>query len=400
MPIDRLSGDFAAAAWDDLLTRASPAILPFLDFTWRQGVGAPQLPAAVERVLTDARRRAAVSELGRRPALNAMLGGLAAQSIDAVLLKGAALAVSVYPEPCLRPMADIDVWVREHQVDEAVACLLRAGFEIAPGSMPDGRLSASGSQRRLRHAGSRVRIELHGGVHSLQQLSPETLERIWQGAETIAIAGRPARILCPGDALVHACLHLGSTNRFADGQLPLLDVALISVTRGSRIDWLRLARSARAEKIAVYLTVALTLARDLFGASVPDEYFAAVGDMPGLRQIEDLARQQVWQLSPALPPGLERAFREPTPRARFNAMVARVLGARSPEARDGGLGAARTSGRESLVRDLTVKLPRYVRAWASGALGANELRRRARLAVQRGRIGELAERAEAKLDRE
>src|SRR5580658_9006681 len=47
-----------------------------------------------------------------------------AAGVDALLVKGAALALTVYPEPAARPMTDIDLLVREGGKDRIVGVLL------------------------------------------------------------------------------------------------------------------------------------------------------------------------------------------------------------------------------------------------------------------------------------
>jgi hypothetical protein len=316
-----------------------------------------------------------------------------------VLLKGAALAHSVYPEPHLRPMADIDVWVPSAELLRAVRCLLDHGFEIPEGGLADGRLSPTLSQHRLRAVGVGVRVELHGMVHSLECLSPDRAERFRRRAEPLRIGDANTQMLCPEDALVHTCLHLAMTNRFANSQLPLFDVFLLTDKRSTQIDWTGIARAARTDACAVYVTLALRLARTVWGARVPDEYFEAIGHIEDLDELEHLALEQVWEPNPDLPPVLERLLRLPTSPARLSAIIHRMFVQPWQPPVDGqrrGWNMARGAA-EHWMNDLTVKVPRYFRAWASGALSRRELNRRAALAKRRGRIGALVRRSEAQL---
>jgi len=76
-----------------------------------------------------------------------------AAGIDVLVLKGAALAHLVYPQPVLRPMRDIDILVRAEDVYRAYARLPEIGFT------PPRRRRAGVSC--LYAAGRRVRCTAH-----------------------------------------------------------------------------------------------------------------------------------------------------------------------------------------------------------------------------------------------
>jgi hypothetical protein len=340
-----------------------------------------------------------VNELRQRSVVKRALACLASQHIDAVLLKGAALAATAYPQPHLRPMSDIDVWVPVERLPEAVRCLLDAGFE-APAGSADGRLSPMLSQHRLRDPASSVRVELHGEIHSLECLSPERVQSFWRRSEPLVVGDVATRMLHPEDALMHTCLHL-VTNGFAGGQLGLFDARMIIEKWPGRIDWMALAETARREGSVVSLTLSLTVARRVWMAAVPDLYFSSVGDIEALDELEELAVEQVWETDLAVPPALERALREPNRSAGLAVLAHRLVvepwQSRPDERRRAWSIAAGAAQR--WLDDLTIKLPRYVRAWRTGALSGADFQRRARLAARRGRIGTLVSQAETDLRR-
>jgi len=53
---------------------------------------------------------------------------LVARKIEYLLLKGAALAQTIYPDPALRPMCDIDLLVKSDQASQAQDVLINSGF--------------------------------------------------------------------------------------------------------------------------------------------------------------------------------------------------------------------------------------------------------------------------------
>jgi hypothetical protein len=392
--IDAITG----AGWNDVLHAVSPALYPYLDFTLRRARLIDAIPEHARALLAAARRASIATSLQRRSVIRSALSSLGASGIPTILLKGAAVAHTAYPEPHLRPMTDVDLWVRDAHLTSAVRCLLQNGFVVPPGVLADGIVSPLLDQRRLRAEPAGILVELHGSVRSLAGLSDERLERCWNNAVPVSIGEIHSRALCPADMLLHTCLHMARTDRFASSQLSLLDVHLIARHCADRVDWVALARDARTEGVAAYLTVALVVARTVWGARVPDEYFAAVGDVKALGEMESLALEQVWEKNRGLPSVLENVLRQPAAAARLGAVARRIF-LQPWQLPAGQKRHPWTAARWVIHRmkiDLAVKLPRYVRA-ARGGFASYDLRRRAALAARRGRIGILANEAESQL---
>src|ERR1700675_4628128 len=105
----------ARAAWQALrprvdlarLDRASLRLLPLLDANLRRhGIHDPLGDALVLAREQAAARNRTLFHGGRR-----LLATLADAGIDTLMLKGGALAATVYGDPALRPMSDLDVLV-------------------------------------------------------------------------------------------------------------------------------------------------------------------------------------------------------------------------------------------------------------------------------------------------
>ena len=376
------AGHLSDAGWSDLLHDVPPSLHPMLGHNLQAAGAAKSVPEQVRAMLARARDAALVSDLQRRSVLRQVLAALGANAIDIVVLKGAALANTVYPHSYLRPMTDLDLWLPDRQLDDAVEILLKSGLAIVKGALPDGTLTHAIDQRRLIDERSHVLVELHGAVHSLDCLSSSRIERLRAASVPLAAHGIEMQILSPADAVLHTCLHLARINRFANSQLSLLDLRLIVNRWGSRIDWAQLAIDARREHVAVYLSLALAVAAEVWGCHIPAEYQKTVGPIPHLPEMQALAREQLQEQQAQLPSALESAFRHPTRRARLAAIIGRVFSPRT------------------VLTDVTVKLPGYARAWVRGELAGRELRRRAGLAERRGRIGALAQEAEAQINAE
>lgn len=85
-------------------------------------------PALAVRLQGDYYRAAAENEL-LLSLLTEVLPALTAANIPVVVLKGAALASSVYADPALRPMSDVDLWVRAADMPHAAGVMGQLGFQ-------------------------------------------------------------------------------------------------------------------------------------------------------------------------------------------------------------------------------------------------------------------------------
>ncbi|MEN8261380.1 MAG: nucleotidyltransferase family protein, partial [Pseudomonadota bacterium] len=92
-------------------------------------------PGRLPNEFRERLRRSAIEsealELQRRPALAELLDALANRQIPALLMKGAALAYTLYPSPGLRPRSDTDILIPESAAAPARARLETLGFNLS-----------------------------------------------------------------------------------------------------------------------------------------------------------------------------------------------------------------------------------------------------------------------------
>lgn len=81
--------------------------------------------------------------------------------IQALLLKGLALAYQYYPEPALRPVSDIDLLLKQSDVLPAMDLLAGAGFRVDSPRMPLELIPKELTADSPLRAGIRVHVELH-----------------------------------------------------------------------------------------------------------------------------------------------------------------------------------------------------------------------------------------------
>ena len=380
------------ADWDMLAAEAGPGLLPWVaDRVAALGIDAT-LPDEVRARLAGARRAAAMAALLRRRTLGTALDALGSAGIEAVVLKGAALAWQVYPDPALRPMQDMDLWLPASPVDPAADALRTAGFRF-PGRTFAGRQGPTEEDPEsdvvLEWPGTPMLVELHSRLASLARLPIERLEFVrWRLAET-SLGGIKAQVLHPDDQLLHVALHLGLRHRFAGGLQGLLDLRLL-VEHYRDWDWPALAADHQVSGVAPWMYLALRLAHDLVGAPVADDYFTSQPEPTALAEMTRLAQAQLWGGPPALPAAIEQMGRETSGSGRSTWLRQR-LGAyfRRPEGA-GWWESTREVGRR-ISFDLRVKVPRYLARWRRGDLRGSGLEEQLALSEGRRRLAELAD---------
>ena len=210
-----------------------------------QAIG-EELPTEVSRVLSGltvrARRQAAI----RNAALVEIVALLESAGVETLVLKGAALANLVYPEPSLRTMSDLDLLVAPGNARRAEQILSGAGFTaLHPEITPDEHFHLPGLTRSFQDMS--ITVELH---HALGLVDPVTRERLGhQSFDRLAATAQPfpvgestMRTLGPEDLLRHVLRHgFCGTLRVPSFRLSqIADVVSIVEAWGERMDWDRL----------------------------------------------------------------------------------------------------------------------------------------------------------------
>lgn len=195
---------------------------------------------------------------------------LAAAAIPALWLKGIALARTVYPQPALRPMIDLDVLVPYNQRQEALAILLSQGYQRMVDEGPFFAGSAPLQEKLthhypLQHAGPpHITLELH--YRFLRSwLAPEQLDWFWERAQR---QDSGLVIPAPEAHLLYLCAH--AILQHGESQIGLLHFFdLHSLVTQAALDWESVLSKAVALGWTYAVERALTLAAGYFATPVP-----------------------------------------------------------------------------------------------------------------------------------
>ncbi len=194
--------------------------------------------------------------------------------VDALLLKGAALAYTHYPEPHLRPYADVDLLIRRDDLERAAAMLAEIGYtrdveadaELWTGQRHYLKTSTAGP----------VMVDLHWRVaNPLAFADALAFDEVWPRAVAVPALGPHARTLSPADSLLLACLHRVAHHHDRVELLWLWDIHLL-VSRMSDDELALFASGAIRAKLGVVCARGLTLARECFATAVPVDVLSAL----------------------------------------------------------------------------------------------------------------------------
>ena len=204
--------------------------------------------------------------------LGKVLGLLRAVGIPVIVLKGAHLAERVYGNIALRPMSDVDVLVHKDDVMRADTALL--GMGCAP-TERRRRIGTTNCHFTYRLPHGELPVEVHWDVlPSLYRFSID-MDGLWDRSSPALVAGVEVSVLCPEDLLLYLCVH-ASKHQLAIGLKPLNDIVETIRCFGSGIDWSQVQARSQQWGVAKCVYLTFRLARELSGASVPDDLMKAI----------------------------------------------------------------------------------------------------------------------------
>lgn len=218
-----------------------------------------------------------------------------------LLLKGAALAFQIYPDPGCRPMSDVDILVPASCARALWEQLERSGWRAL--HWRPRRLRASFF--RFRHgmdfessAGGHIDLHWHALYLCCHAMADEVF---WRNAQPLEFVGVPVQTCDATAHLLGICVHgivwspVPPIRWVAD--------ALLLLRRFPSLDWERLIATSWSLDLVPYVHRALAFLRLSFGAPVPAEVMqrlegaavSAAAAAEFARESDPLAARTAWQ---------------------------------------------------------------------------------------------------------
>ena len=196
-----------------------------------------------------------------------VLHELAAAGVEAMPLKGAVLAETVYPHPATRTFTDLDLLVRPGMLEPADAVLRRLGWRRTEGDHP-WAFDVAYDGETTYEASGRATIDVHWRLLNAARYpwNRGATGDAWRRATPVTVAGRRCFTLAPADLFVYLAAHL-AVQHAGVGLRWHLDLARL-MDRGA-VDWDEVVHRAHEWRMARATAFALACTQATTGVPVP-----------------------------------------------------------------------------------------------------------------------------------
>jgi hypothetical protein len=272
--------------WPALVARAEQHSVLVLIAEWLKNQQ-PEAPDEIRETLLEWQRRQTVFALGLTAEMFHLLEQFAGLDIATLVTKGPALSVRCYGDPGIRQYGDIDLIVRDADMQRVTEAMIARGY--AP-KVPLSAIKASKfpGEYAFRKPATDLLVEFHTERTFRYHPRRLSIERLFARCSFVMIDGRAVPALSIEDELVLICIH--GAKHFWERLMWIADVAAL-ISRNA-VDWVRAGAAAHevgAEKI---LRLGLRLAMDVAGAALPEQVAAQVrADSSATRLAAQIAKR-------------------------------------------------------------------------------------------------------------
>jgi hypothetical protein len=228
-------------------------------------------PDSLSRAMVTSLRTGVAREALRVTSVQQIAGqvlqALSTSGCPFLLLRGLALAETVYPDPLTRHCHDLDLLVSADAQDAIIGILHASGF----GSAPDDPSRAPGPVRRVHPSG--FPVELHTALFPESYYALPAGD-VWDRATTQMVLGVSVLTLTPEDHLVMV-LGLASCTAQRRSLRWVTDSWFILAGK-TQFDWDRFVTIARDARLCLPLSVLMPYLSDQLGAQIPDMAMDAI----------------------------------------------------------------------------------------------------------------------------
>ena len=292
-------GAFSKQEWDAYIKRAqAEGVAPMVHKKLKEHGLLPGLPGSIRDVLAQAYYRSLAFNQVLLIELERVLTLLELVQVKVIVLKGAALAVTVYPEIGLRPMRDLDLLVKRSDIRKASELVKSLDYFAESTERIPGIGNLSNHHISFRNQGNKnLLFELHWGLIAgdADWRSP-SVGWFFEQVETSSSKAIPFSIttLNPSAHLIYLSAHLLLQHGEAQARLCwLYDIHLLICQRGSEINWGKLFEDAARFHWGPAVGAALEKVHLLFGTPLPDDIDIQASKYQDQRTLDLLHRKSV-----------------------------------------------------------------------------------------------------------
>ena len=258
--------------WQDLVTLATQQqVAPLFYYHCKRHQHALALPPEMHTLLHTRYVYTAGRNVLLWQELCAILNECHQHEIAVIVLKGAALLSTVYPNKALRQMADLDLLLPEAAIGTVVNVLQARGYQAKAqiGTEIPDHFTILHHLPPFIHPESNLCVELHATVAPPNRFYSMDIAELWAAAQPLPITGGSALTLAPEDLLLYTCMHATYRHLFELGARFLCDVDAIVRHYQAVLDWERLVARAKAWQWHNGVFLGLYLAQQLLATPIP-----------------------------------------------------------------------------------------------------------------------------------
>ncbi len=207
--------------------------------------------------------------------LGDILKVFALKGLDVILLKGAALIETVYKNPALRAMSDVDILIRVTDFKKIDECLSSCGYELLE-KIDDIPVVVPYLNTYTYHKeGGSIIFHLHW--HFINSTIPThsyifnvDMNKVWEEALSLEMAEAGCLVLAPHHLLMHLSEHGLRVRHSFDRLILLVDIAKVIFEYDSEIDWEKIVRQSNSFNLNRMVYYSLYLCREYFNIGPPE----------------------------------------------------------------------------------------------------------------------------------
>ncbi len=281
--------------WSQLLTTAARhGILPQFE---RAAASQPGTPVQVSVKLADWSKRHAGECLGRTANLLSTVEVLTAAGIPSLPFKGPVLAIQAFGDLSARQYGDLDILVRDADLERAVALISGLGYVpyiLADTYRAAEEVTSAGWRRHLSgqyevalwHPDTGEVIELHWRF-APGYFGTRWDNRIWDRATELTVGGRALKVMAPMDSILSLAVHMSR-----DRWLQLNGMAAMGglIHRNPSLDWDALEARAARWRCLRAMRIGVGLASTMTGCAMPPTFRGLPDDRATRQMIEAIER--------------------------------------------------------------------------------------------------------------
>ena len=205
---------------------------------------------------------------------------LANRGVEHIILKGAALIPLVYSDPGLRPMADLDLFVRVADRERAKSILNKVGYECMLLERVPGFNQRFGCEDAFKHPRcSFGLVEIHSRLVEPVFVSPRMPdESLWARTVFVELDGVEVRVLGAEDSVLALASHAIFKHRARGKLIWFYDIDRLVRSFEARLSWPLLLELGEQLRCLLALRLALSRCVALFETPVPQDVLARLDD--------------------------------------------------------------------------------------------------------------------------